>query len=140
MHLIDKIKSAFSGGKKGKRTKVPRWRPETAYMLGDKVRYHGKVYSAVIAHTSTVALTPALDSASWQLDETTHGAQHTHGAGHVDGETSSTCSSSDLGGDDAHVHGPNHHTSHHHHQGTPVVPTPAGPTTGSSSNPAYPDY
>lgn len=61
MHIVDKIKSAFSSNK------APKWRPDVAYNVGDMIRYKGKTYTALIANTSTPAMTPDMDATTWSL-------------------------------------------------------------------------
>jgi len=42
-----------------------RWKPDTAYALGDRVDYEDKLYKCVQAHTSQAHYTPDLVPALW---------------------------------------------------------------------------
>lgn len=83
----------------------PLWRSEKAYTLNDRVRYSGKLYKCITAHTSQDDWTPDATPAMWNcisLDEWPEwvqptGAQDAYNTGdkvsHNDKHYTSTCDS-----------------------------------------------
>jgi hypothetical protein len=79
----------------GKKDKVARWKPNSAYAIGDHVRYHGKVYEALVATTSST-LAPSMDTAGWKLMPNLKSGRS--GAAAAQADSSSSSSSSDNEG------------------------------------------
>ena len=50
-----------------KKSHLKRWKPDMTYNVGDRVRFHGKVYESLLQQTSTAAMTPFVDSVGWRV-------------------------------------------------------------------------
>jgi chitodextrinase len=76
-HADNAAASSSSGGgllSKVFGKKAPKWKPDTQYTAGQKVRFRGKEYEALADHVSTTAITPDLSILNWKVVEKTRKA------------------------------------------------------------------
>ena len=96
MKVVNKLKNAFHR-KKGHEhhEHISRWKVGTAYNIGEKIRYNGRVYICTTANTATTGAFPNVNTAQWSpVLDSSHQPLISAMHDNIDDDTSS-CSSSD---------------------------------------------